>query len=141
VTDLDPKLKLVHFRNADNLNVGFRVEVAAIVGIPEEALYLQFQKVDVLERSSKVAEDRDLLPHGLASGNVFNPQSVQDNVGNLDGFSVGNSLEYGVKKRDVLDGEHLGGNIYAITDIVRVFSEQEDAGTKNLLSSGSEDEG
>jgi hypothetical protein len=141
VADFNTKFKLVHLCDADNLDVGIRMEVAVVRGVSEEALHLQLQEVDVLERSVESAEDRNLLPHGLASRNVFNPQGVQNNIGNLDRLSVGDALEHGVEKCNVLHGEHLGGDVDTVTDVVRVFGKEENAGTENLLRGGSEDEG
>jgi hypothetical protein len=57
VANFDLKLKLVHFCDADHLNVCIRMEVAAVGRVPEEVLHLQLQKVDILERCIECAED------------------------------------------------------------------------------------
>lgn len=129
------ELELVHFRDADDLDVHIRVKVATIDRIPNEFDHLQFQCIDVFKRCAEVAEYRDLLSHSLASSDVLDPQVVHDNVGDLHGLSIGHALEDGVEKGDVFDCELLGCDVDTVANVIRVLSEQKDAGTKNLLAS------
>lgn len=123
MTDLDAQLELVHFRDTDHLNINIRVELAAVERIADKVGHLLLQQIDILKRSVEVAEDGDLLPHSLASGDVLNPQTVQDDVGNLHRFSVGDALEDGVKQGNVFDSQLFRDDVDAIADIVWVLNE------------------
>jgi len=116
------------------------MELATIGSFVNKGRHLLLQEIDVLEWSIECAKDRDLFSHRLAPGNVLHPQGVQDNVWNLHRLSVGDALEDGVEQGNVLNSQLLRRNVNAITDIVGVLNEEEDAGTQDLLSRGRKDE-
>lgn len=77
----------------------------------------------------------------MASGNVFNPVSVVDDVRNLDGAVRVYAAKDGVQERDVLDDEINAVDIDPITDVVWVLYKEEDARAGELLDCASESEG
>jgi hypothetical protein len=141
MTNFNAELQFVHLSNANNLDLNLRMEVTAVERVANKGEQLLLQSINIFKRCVPGGEDRHLLPHSLASGNVLNPQVVKDNVGCLNDFTVINTLEDGVEKGDVLHGEQVSANVDAVSNVVRMFDEQEDAGTENFLAGGSEYEG
>ncbi len=83
MSNLDAKLQLVHLRNAYDVDVKVRVEVAVISRVQNESYHLLLEQVDIFKGGIEGAEHGYLLSHGLASSDVLDPECVQDNVGNL----------------------------------------------------------
>jgi hypothetical protein len=71
VSNIASELELVHFSNADNLDLKVRMEVTAIHGIAKKSQHLLFESVDIFKACVEANEDRDLFPHGLASSDVL----------------------------------------------------------------------
>jgi hypothetical protein len=141
VLNIAAQLKLVHFSNANDLNFEFRVEVTVVQRIVNKVEHLLFESVDVLKGRIKGDENGNLFPHGFTASDVLHPQVVQDNVGSLNNLAIGYALEDGVQQRNVLDGELIGADIDAVANVVRMFDEEVNAGTKDFLASRGEDKG
>lgn len=82
-----------------------------------------------------------MLFHCFGAGHVFDPEVVEDDVGDLDHFHCVDSFEDCVEKGDLLDYEVDFVDVYSVADIIWVFDEEEDAGAEELLGGGCEDEG
>ena len=68
----------------------------------------------------------DELLHGLAPGNVLNPQIVKNDIGNLDGLHPVDADEHGIEEGNPLHNQLLtrgASDIDTITHVVRVFDE------------------
>jgi hypothetical protein len=141
MTDLHAELELVHLGNTNNLYLDLGVKIAAVDGIPNKGEKLLLQCIDILERCVPGGKDGDLLPHGRAASDVLDPEVVEDDVGGLGDFAVVNTLKDGIKEGNVLYSKLVRANVDAVTNIVRVLDEEEDARTEHLLTSSSEDEG
>jgi hypothetical protein len=85
-----------------------------------------------------------LLFHCFASGDVLDPESVEDDVWDLNHFHCVDAFEYCEEEGDLLyDEVFLCGayNVDAVADVVGVFDEEEDAGAEEFLGCYCEDEG
>jgi len=76
----------------------------------------------------------------LAAADVFDPDGVEDYIGNLYTAAILNAFEDGEEQGDVLDSELVGCDVDAVADIVWVLDEEEDAGTENFLACRCKDE-
>jgi hypothetical protein len=78
--------------------------------------------------------------HGLATGDIFDPDVVELNVGHLNCLHGVESVENRVEEGDLVDNHPGAGDVDTITDIVGVLDEKEDTRTEKLLGSNREDE-
>lgn len=129
MTNLHAEFELVHFSNADHFDLDIGMEVTAVYRISHKCNQLLLESIDILERGIPGCKDGDLFPHSLTTSDVLDPEVVEDNVGSLKHLAVVDTFEHGVEKRNVLDRELVGANIHAVSDVVWVLHEQEDAGT------------
>jgi hypothetical protein len=141
VSDGDKELELVEVTHTSDANAEIGLEVASILGRTNKLLHLETQKFDVLECSVEGNIDLNSLMHSLATGDIFDPDVVELNVGDLNSLHGVEAVENRVQEGDLVDN-HLGtSNVDAVTNIVRVLDEQEDTRTEEFLGSNREDEG
>ena len=83
MTDLDLKFEFVHFRDTNDLDIDVRLEISAVILIPDEVLHLRSEQLDISKGGSKVRSDRHLLAHSVGASDILDPDGVENNVGNL----------------------------------------------------------
>jgi hypothetical protein len=132
VLAFDAKFHLVHFGDAEDFDVNVWLEVARILWVNDKACHFVLQSLDICDASFKVAEDGNLFAHSFAAGDVLNPETVENNVWDLDNFPVLDTLEDGEEKGDVFDGELVVGHqVYTIANVVRMLDEDENTASEN----------
>ena len=142
--DFDSQLQLRHVGSAQNFNVNFRKEIATVVLVANECDELVLEELKVLECSVEVYVEGELLLHELTATDVFNPETIEHVVGDLDAFAnlqTTNAAEDSEQQRDVVNSEVVGSDINTVSDIVRVLDEQENARSQDFLGGNGEDEG
>ena len=144
VPDANLKGQLVQVADAADADGDVGLEVAVVLGRSDEFLHLLAQQLDVLERGIERHVDIDDFAHGLAPGNVLDPEVVQGDVGHLDDLVLVDAGEDGVQEGDPLDNELLllgAHDVDAVADVVGVLDEQEDARAEEFLRRDGKDEG
>ncbi|KZL83850.1 hypothetical protein CI238_10313, partial [Colletotrichum incanum] len=137
-------LQLVQVADTSDANGDVWHEVARVVGVTDEVLHLDAQQLEILK--ARVVRDVQVnnLLHRLTASDVFNPEVVESDVGDLHHLHLVDAGEDGVQERNLVHNELqlLGTNdIDSVTDVIGMLDKKEDAGTEEFLGSNGEDEG
>ena len=137
MSDVDVQLQSVHvIAYADDFDVDVGLEVPAVFFIADEGLHFLAQGLHVGQGGAEVDAHGELLVHGVGAGEVVDPEGVEDGVGDLRDAVVCYASEDGEEEGDALDHERPVVDVYTITDVERMFDEEENARAQNLLRGG-----
>lgn len=134
MTDFDPELKLVHAANSNNFDVNIRLEITGVALIPNKVLHFPLQQLNVREGGSEVDGQRDALMHSIRTGEIVDPQCVENTIWTLSDPMIVYASENCEQKRDPLDDKVFLVDCDTVTNIEWMLHEQEDAGTQDFLS-------
>ena len=76
MSDLDLQLHLVHRCDTGDFDINVRLKIPRIFFIGNEGLHFIPEKLDVLERGTKIDIDRKLFSHSIRPRNVLNPHGI-----------------------------------------------------------------
>nr|POE49007.1 hypothetical protein CFP56_32159 [Quercus suber] len=139
VSDLHSQLQRLHVAQVAELDVEVGLEVSGFRG--DELGQFTAQGEDILHARGGRDIDGQAFLHAFASGDVLDPKAIGDVVRDLQGCIAVDASEYRVHQRDVLHNELGVVDGHAITDIVRVFDEEEDAAGKEFGDGASDGKG
>lgn len=144
MSDFDLELQFIHVADAGSFEDDIWLEIAGVVWMADESFHFLAKEVDVFEGRVERDENVELLFHGFGTSDVFDPESVEDDVGDLDHFHAINAFEYCEEEGDLFDDEELffgTDDVDSVTHVVGVLDKEEDTGAEEFLGGHCEDEG
>lgn len=140
MSDFDLELEFVHIADAGGFEDDVWLEVAGVVGGADEGFHLGAEELNIFEGGVEGDEHLKLFFHGLGAGDVFDPEVVEDDVGDLHHFHGVDSFEDRIEQRDLLNYQVDLVDVYSVTDIVGMLDKQKDTRTEKLLGGSCKDE-
>src|SRR6201999_881635 len=92
------------------------------------------EKINIINAGTSTDRKRDVFLHRFTSRNIFDPNTIVDDVRNLDITISIDTPEYGIQEGDVLHHHIDTVDFNSISNIIWMLDEKEDTGTSEFLN-------